>query len=524
MPREVRAPGTSGNRRLNDREIVTNLRAALAESLGQQSFELWFGAHTELAIDGCTLTVRVASDFFHDWLRRNFRAKIEACAAAVLGEGSAVQFVVDKALAKPHDAQQCSQVKDNGQADTEPESDRDATNAPLAIAVRENDRSAPERKRPSSRPSRSGSAQGVPATLAFHAAQVPGATAPARRRFARLADFVVGPSNRLAHTSAQMTVERPGELSPLMVYGPTGVGKTHLLEGIWSAAMQSRIPGGAVYLTAEQFTSFFLEALRGSGLPNFRRKYRGVGLLLIDDLQFFAGKRATLVELLYTVGTLGEAGRQIVLAADRAPSEMPELGDELVHRLEGGMLCRIEQPEYETRRGITAGIAGQMQLDVPADVLDFIAAHVTSHPRALQGALHRLHATSLAHGCPIDLPLAREALAESIQRAARPVRMADIERAVCQVFGLEPRSLQSTRKAKEVSYPRMFAMWLARKHTRAALTEIGTYFGRRSHATVLSAQQKVNDWVSSRASVDLADRTWNAEEAIRALEDRLRTG
>jgi len=512
---------------LNDREIVTNLRAALAESLGQQSFELWFGAHTELAIDGCTLTIRVASDFFHDWLRRNFRAKIEACAAAVLGEGAAVRFVVDTALANPRDEQQRRQTGENGSASTKV--DLSSTSAPLTIATTEDEsanaeQTAPSRKRPTSRNSRSGGRQGAPATLAFNAGQSPSAAAPARRRFARLADFVVGPSNRLAHTSAQMTVERPGELSPLVVYGPTGVGKTHLLEGIWSAAMQSRIPGGAVYLTAEQFTSFFLEALRGSGLPNFRRKYRGVGLLLIDDLQFFAGKRATLVELLYTVGTLGEAGRQIVLASDRAPSEMPELGDELVNRLEGGMLCRIEQPEYETRRGITTGIAEQMKLDVPDEVLDFIAAQVTSHSRALQGALHRLHATSLAHGRPIDLPLASEALAELIQRSARPVRMADIERAVCHVFGLEPRSLQSSRKAKEVSYPRMFAMWLARKHTRAALTEIGTYFGRRSHATVLSAQQKVNDWVSSHATVTLADRTWNAEDAVRALEDRLRTG
>lgn len=499
---------------MNDRDIVTNLRAALAESLGQQSFELWFGANTQIELVGTTLTVRAASQFFHDWLQRNFRTKIEDCARELIGSAATVRFTVDATLAGD------SSSKDShGNA---PLLAR-APATPPAKSSREQASPGPAsgrhgRRRPAEQPHGPNGA----ASIKFPTAKSD--AAPARRRFASLHDYVVGASNRLAHTSAHMAVDRPGTLSPLVIYGTTGVGKTHLLEGIWSAAMQNRIPGGAVYLTAEQFTSFFLEALNRSGLPNFRRKYRGVGLLLIDDLQFFVGKRATLVELLYTVGTLGELGRQIVFAADRAPSEIPELGDELVNRLEGGMLCRVEPPEYETRRGIVARLAQQMELVVPGQVLDFVAEQITSHPRALAGALNRLHATSQAHACPIDLPLAQAALGEMIQRSARPVRMAEIERAVCQVFGLEPRSLQSSRKAKEVSHPRMFAMWLARKHTRAALTEIGTFFGRRSHATVLSAQQKVNDWVTNRSTVTLADRTWNADDAVRALEDRLRTG
>ncbi|MBX3411070.1 MAG: chromosomal replication initiator protein DnaA [Pirellulales bacterium] len=505
---------------MNDRDVVIQLRDALAESLGQQSFELWFGANTHFDVTGTIVTVRATSQFFHDWLRRNFRTKIEACARDVIGTSASVRFVVSSVATEGDDATapvpQETAKRPSPQVVVPPaEPLRAAAGAPSARSPRQRRIASPPA------PALPGAA-GEEVTLKFPMAA--NDTVPTRRRFARLDEFVVGASNRLAHTSAVMSTERPGTLSPLVIYGSTGVGKTHLLEGIWSAAMQKRLPGGAVYLTAEQFTSFFLEALNRSGLPNFRRKYRGVGLLLIDDLQFFAGKRATLVELLYTVGTLAEMGRQIVLASDRAPNEIPELGDELITRLEGGMLCRVEQPEYETRRGIVTRVARQMQLEVPAAVADFVAEQITSHPRALAGALHRLHATSQALGCPIDLALAQDALGDMIQRSARPVRMADIERAVCQVFGLEPRSLQSSRKAKEVSYPRMFAMWLARKHTRAALAEIGTYFGRRSHATVLSAQQKVNDWVSNRAPVTLSQRTWNADEAVRALEDRLRTG
>ena len=254
-----------------------------------------------------------------------------------------------------------------------------------------------------------------------------------------------------------------------MFYGPTSVGKTHLLEGIWTAARQSHQRLTAVYLSAEQFTSHFLEALRGSGLPSFRRKYRGVGLLMIDDLQFFVGKRATQVELLHTIDTFLREGRQLVFAADRSPAELAELGPELTTRLSSGLVCRIEPPDYATRLGIVAPNGAADEAHVPAEVQDFVASQLTSHARELSGALCRLQATGQAMGRPISLAMAEEALADLIRHSGRVVRLADIEKAVCEVFGLEPASLQSDAKAKRVSHPRMLAMWLARKHTRAAL-------------------------------------------------------
>ena len=335
---------------------------------------------------------------------------------------------------------------------------------------------------------------------------------------------MAGDANRLAIASAEMVVRQPGQLTPLMFYGPTSVGKTHLLEGIWTAARKSHGRLTTIYLSAEQFTSQFLEALRGSGLPSFRRKYRGVGVLMLDDLQFFVGKRATQVELLHTIDTFLREGRQLVFAADRSPAELPELGPELTTRLTSGLVCRIEPPDYATRLGILGQMARRMKLHVPADVQQFVASRLTSHARELSGALCRLQATSESLGRPISLAMAEEALADLIRHSGRAVRLPDIEKAVCEVFGLEPASLQSDVKGKRVSHPRMLAMWLARKHTRAALSEIGHFFGRRSHSTVVSAQKRVDGWMASGRPLDLAERHWPVDDAIRQVERRLAAG
>jgi len=297
-----------------------------------------------------------------------------------------------------------------------------------------------------------------------------------------------------------------------------------MLEGIWSSVRRGMKNVSTVYLSAEQFTSHFLEALRGSGLPNFRRKYRGVGLLIIDDLQFFMGKRATQVELLHTIDTLLRERRQLVFAADRSPTELAELGPELTTRLASGMVCRIESPDYATRLGIVAQLARRMCVQLPLNVREYVASRLTNHARELSGAICRLQATSQALGKPITLAMAEDALKEMIHNSSRMVRLGDIEKAVCETFGLDPQSLQADDKSKGVSHPRMLAMWLARKHTRAALSEIGRYFGRRSHSTVVSAQKRVDRWVASGYSIDMAQRAWTVDEAIRQVERHLAAG
>jgi chromosomal replication initiator protein len=451
---------------------------------------LWFGVGTRLDYDGCVLRIGTPNQFFLDWIRTNFRRHIEDACGEVFGRRPSLDFHLDPAAT---------------------ESNGDMIGLADNNGAKKSVRLAPRAASP----------------LGEGPEQLPPPephVAPSRRRFASLQTFVAGDANRLAVASAEMVVRQPGQLTPLMFYGPTGVGKTHLLEGVWTAARKSHGRLTTIYLSAEQFTSQFLEALRGSGLPSFRRKYRGVGVLVLDDLQFFVGKRATQVELLHTIDTFLQEGRQLVFAADRSPSELPELGPELITRLTSGLVCRIEPPDHATRLGILGQMAKRMKVHVPADVQQFVASRLTSHARELSGALCRLLATSQSLGRPISMAMAEEALADLIGHSGRAVRLPDIEKAVCEVFGLDPASLQSDVKGKRVSHPRMLAMWLARKHTRAALSEIGHFFGHRSHSTVVSAQKRVQDWVTSGRPLDLAERRGTVDDAIRQVERRLAAG
>jgi chromosomal replication initiator protein len=344
-----------------------------------------------------------------------------------------------------------------------------------------------------------------------------------RRNFASLDAFIVGEGNRLAHAAVNNLLSQLGRYSPLFISGPPGSGKTHLLEGVWRTARQTAPHCRTIYLSAEQFTTQFVEALRGSGLPSFRKKYRDVELLLIDDLQFFAGKPSTLTELQHTVDTLMRAGRQIVFAADRGLPELKNLGSELVARIGGGLVCGIDAADLSTRLAILEQMAGTHETPTPRTVLEWLATQLDGDARQLAGALNRLHATSEALHCRIDLPFAQRALADLVRVNRKAVRLADITNTICEMFGIDEQSLQSESKSPVVSHPRMLAMWLARKYTRAALSEIGKHFGRKSHTTVISAEDKVSEWlVSGKKNLLLPEGDCRLEDVVKRVESQLR--
>ncbi|MFV2068258.1 MAG: DnaA ATPase domain-containing protein [Pirellulales bacterium] len=492
---------------IDDMEIASALRERLAQRVGCQRYELWFGERTRLCLNDTALVVAVSSSFLQDWLRTHFRCELEESCHEVLGRRVPIQFEVDPTLAATsHDA-----CNDSAAPSQQPAS-RPQLSKPRATAP-----SRPVEKRGGL----SGTGRGMRAAGKRTAAGSNGSGNGHACR-ADLASFVVGQHNRLAFTSAQMIVERPGTVSPLVLYGETGVGKTHLLEGILTEMrrVHPRIHG--VYLTAEQFTTCFLEALNGRGLPSFRQKYRHVDVLLLDGVQFLAGKRATLVELLYTVDALLKEGHQLVFASDRAPAELKALGPELVARLGGGLVCQMEPADYATRLGIVRNLCQKFDVDMADTVQSLVASHITNCARELAGAIHRLKITSMAEEQPITRDLAERVVTELLDQSCAPVQLGDIRRAVCDVFGIPPESLQSPSKVASVSHPRMLAMWLARKHTRAALSEIGQFFGRRSHSTVISAQKKVQRWMTQQTRLTLSSRTCDVEEAIRRVEQSLR--
>jgi chromosomal replication initiator protein len=510
------APDVAAAELPGDEATAARVLTAFRSRIGDDRFAVWFGGAARVAVaagrrsagrrGGVSLLVRVGSGFTHEWLRRTFHVEFLAAAREVCGPNAAVAWepVSDDAAATDG-APAAAQPPRPGRsrAAVRPAGPK----SPVSAASR-----APEPRR--REPSRELSVVAKPGP----------AVTMARRSMLRLADFVVGPSNRMACGAVELATMRPGDVSPLVIHGPSGVGKTHLLEGTCERARE-RHPGiNAVCLSAEQFTTGFLQALHASGLPGFRRTCRTADLLVIDDLQFFVGKKATLLELLHTLDAVQRQGRQVVFACDRELDSLPDLGPDLLTRLRGGMIARMLSPDYEVRRGIVASVCAKRDFAIPEDVIHFIATNMTRHARELFGAVNRLEATSLMLGMPVTLGMAEEALSDLVRSSARSVRLADIERAVCKAFGIESGSLQSSRRARTASHPRMLAMFLARKHTQAALAEIGTYFGRRSHSTVIAAQKAVGDWVQKRSPIMLADSAWDVEEAIRRVEDVLRAG
>jgi len=468
---------------IDDRDIVASIRAQLAERIGQDRTEVWFGSTTHICVEADALVVSVANQFYQDWLRTNFRHDLEAAALGACGRALVPQFRIAPELAQK---QQAHGMSPPAPPDCNPGKTDCAARLHLAEATQ-------------------------PDNLASKVG----------RRWAQLEHFVVGTANCLAHKAAHMFAECPGTYSPLFIYGPTGTGKTHLLEGICRAFRQSRPRAGAVLLSAEQFTSSFLEALHGSGMPSFRRKYRDLELLAIDDVQFFNNKRATLVELQHTIDTLLRSGKQLLFASDRSPSSLKGLEPDLIGRLSGGMVCRVDPADYATRLGILRQWATKLGIELDGEVELYIASHFTNQARELIGALKKLQAASLAHERPITLAFADEVLSELIDHHGAVVKLSDIEKAVCEVLGIHGDTLQSSNKGKTACYPRMLAMWLARKHTRAGLSEIGSYFGRRSHSTVISAQKKIEASMGQPGSPKVAGAL-TLEETIRRVESRLR--
>jgi chromosomal replication initiator protein len=467
----------------DDMEIVSRVRSALARMVGPERLELWLSRGVQYTIVDHTLRVAVPENFRLEYLRRTFRNDLAAAAREILGGEPTVEFVLDES--------------------------RPALSSPTLRTGRELQQ-APILPQP-------------PAD-ADHTAGSESSPRPPRRQFASLDDFHTGPGNQVAYTAARGVIARPGQYSPLTLVGPAGCGKTHLLEGVWRAARTSGRFRRVIYLTAEQFTNQFLEALKQSGTPNFRRKYRDVELLLIDDVPFFAGKQSTIVELVHTVDTLLRDGRQLVFAADRPPAELRGLGNDLVARLSGGLVCPLAAADAATRRKIVEQLAARQGASIPPEVLTFVAGQLDGDARQLAGAVNRLAATGEALGRPIDLDLAQTALADLIGAAHRPVRLPEIVDAVCEVFGVGSDQLQSASKSPAITLPRMLVMFLARKYTRAALSEIGRTVGRKSHSTVVSAQQKVNEWLAAGKRVPLGHADCPLEDALRRVESQLRLG
>lgn len=507
---------------MDDMEIVSAVHRALVGRVGKERFELWFRRGVRLdwraAEGGGTLAVATGEALRLETLRRTFRSDLLAAVREAVDAAARVEFVVDATLV------QLASSSQNGQAHASLSSNHVQRLMDQSDAATPANGSLPTVAAPftSAASGSTGSANSGDANFGDNA--TPATVRLPRRHFASLADFVPSEANRVAFSAAQTAATRPGTYSPLTFVGPSGSGKSHLLEGIWRQIRDSRALSRVVYLSAEQFTNQFLDALRQSGTPNFRRKIRDVDCLLIDDVQFFAGKSSTINELVHTLDVLLQGGKQVICSADRPLTELRALGPEMGTRLAGGLVCTLETADYSARLAILTQLAARQHLAVPAEVLAWMAGQLNGDARHLAGAIHRLRACSEAHEQPVDLPAAQIWLEDLINAGRRPVRLPDIVEAVCDVFGVESKSLQANGKTTDVTLPRMLVMFLARKWTRAALSEISRTLGRKSHSTVVSAQHKVTEWLAAGKSVPLGHGSLKVEDAIKRIESQLRVG
>lgn len=310
--------------------------------------------------------------------------------------------------------------------------------------------------------------------------------------------FVIGNSNRFAHAASLAVAEAPAQAyNPLFIYGGVGLGKTHLMHAIGHYILNQTPSAKVVYVSSEKFTNELINSIRDDKNNQFRNKYRNVDVLLIDDIQFIAGKESTQEEFFHTFNALHDANKQIVISSDRPPKEIPTLEDRLRSRFEWGLLSDIQPPDLETRIAILKKKAKVENIDVTDDVMLYIASKIQSNIRELEGALIRIVAYSSLTNKKVTVELAEEALKDIISsNKPRKITVDLIKETISKEFNIKMDDFNSKKRTRAIAYPRQIAMYLTRELTDLSLPKIGEEFGGRDHTTVIHAYDKITDDIS----------------------------
>ena len=421
----------------------------LQQTLAAPTYSAWFGRASARSLTAETLEVEVPNEFVRGWISGHFMDLVTSAAATVNGTPLEVSIVVG--------------VED----------------APLPT------------------PTSLSETLAVATPVATPVVAIP---APARaervaplNRDATFDTFVIGPSNRFAHAASLAVAEAPSQAyNPLFIHGPTGLGKTHLLQAIAHYITTSTPDMTACYVTCEAFTNDFIEALREKRIEQFKNRYRTYDVLLVDDIQFLSGREGIQEEFFHTFNTLHESGSQIVLSSDRQPREIARLEDRLRSRFEWGLITDVQPPDLETRIAILRKKASRdgITIDDP-EVLAAIAMRVQTNIRELEGALTRGVAFAMLNGEPLTVELVRDVLSSQYPEDSRPVTVESVQRVVAEYFSLSIDELRSERRTQTIVFPRQVAMYLSRELTDMSLPQIGRLFGGRDHTTIHYGHDKI---------------------------------
>jgi chromosomal replication initiator protein len=432
----------------------------------------WLRTTKPLALYDDTVVIGCPNDFSKQWLELRCRQPLQRALSALVERAMSVRFVTSPDTPEPAGAT-IADPRFPEPAGTPGARHGIATGTGPGSGTRAGAGGAPKRGR-----------EGTAFT-----------TQPLNSRYT-FDGFVVGSGNRFAHAAAQAVAESLATVyNPLFIYGRVGLGKTHLLQAVAHHVLSAGPGSRVAYVSSESFTNELIESIRSGSMPAFRARYRNADVLLVDDIQFLAGKEATQEEFFHTFNALHESSRQIVLSSDRPPKDIPTLAERLRSRFEWGLIADIQAPDFETRAAILRRKARAERLDVPAEVLHYIAGRFDSNIRELEGALLRVvHQASLS-SAGLTLATAERALSDISSPGRRPVSVERVISCVSDFYDLIPADLLAKKRTKSVAFARQVAMYLSRELTDCSLPVIGRAFGGRDHSTVLHACTRIRDQI-----------------------------
>lgn len=425
-------------------------KATLGElelQMTKATFNTWLRDATLLSCEEGVYVIGVRNDYAKDWLENRLRDTILRTLAAISTEQVDIRFVVwsDELIAEP------MLVEKDGLA-----------------AKKEN------------------GSQSIDSKVTLHGASINGASINEKFTFS---NFIVGSSNRLAHAAALSVAENPGQTyNPLFIYGGVGLGKTHLLNAIGLKCAQNGYR--VTYISSETFTNDLIQSIRTKQMAEFRERYRTPDVLLIDDIQFIAGKESTQEELFHTFNELHSQGKQVVISSDRMPKAMITLEERLQSRFEWGLMADIQNPDVEMRKAILQSKAEEKHITVPDFVLDKIASSVRNNIRELEGAFNKVAAYALLNGGQVNDTLVNMALGDLLHERSK-LEVEQIITAVCKHYNILESDLIGSSRKRKFAFPRQMAMYLSRTETEASLPEIGENLGNRDHTTILYGYEKI---------------------------------
>lgn len=426
-------------------EIWDKSLELIRERLNNQAFNTWFKPIKKASINEEKLFLQVPNKFFEDWIRDNYLELIESAVSSVSEKKLKIFFCVDHS---EDDAKE-SKSSAKGKAE-EPSLRREYKNH-----------------------------FGLNPKYTFD-------------------NFVVGSSNQFSHAASLAVAEKPGTIyNPLFIYGGAGLGKTHLLNAIGHYLIAEKPDARICYIHAETFMNELINGIRYEKMNDFREKYRNMDLLLIDDIQFIAGKERTQEEFFHTFNTLYESHKQIVVASDRFPKDIPELDDRLRSRFAWGLIADIEPPDMETKVAILKKKSDINEINLPNEVAFFLASNVHSNIRELEGLFNRLCAFSSLNKTELSIEFAKEVLKDFLAKRDKHLNIDYIQKVVASFFGVKVADLKSKKRKKAIAFPRQMAMYLARDLTGESYPEIGYKFGGKDHSTVIHAVSKISDLIKT---------------------------